>query len=98
MSIDLHKVERAGVFRLDANRRLDVRFARIEQAEEALAYEETLGGRTPWSAQLREDIERLRPYWGPGVTFEQAAAAWWAARSPREGTFPRLADLAGEVE
>jgi hypothetical protein len=70
----------AGVYKLDTDRRMPRKYARIEHAEEALAYAESTGAASPgWLVAQRRVIEALRPYWGPGVTKEQALKAYCAA-------------------
>jgi hypothetical protein len=57
-------------------RRIAKRLGTLEQAEEALAvYEHE--GQEDAARKLRKEIDHLRPYWQhPGVTREQAVAAY----------------------
>jgi len=78
-NFDLH-----GVFALDAERRIARRRARIEHQEEAIAYaerhpEEESSHRKDWLMLLRDEIVLLRPYWGAGITKEEAVRAWHVA-------------------
>jgi hypothetical protein len=70
-----------GSYMLDEDRRVGRVSCRLGHAEEALAYL-TLAREWPPLAlrRLRAEIEALRPHWGPGVTKEQAVAAFLAAR------------------
>jgi hypothetical protein len=73
-----------GTYALDENQRIDRQFARIEHQEEAIAFAEEQPAETQFSypeyylALLREEVELLRPYWGPGVTKQQAVEAYRA--------------------
>jgi hypothetical protein len=82
-----------GDYRLDTNRRVPRRLAHIEDAAEWLAdytHDVSCGQLEPGElADERAEVEALRPYWGPGVTKEQAVAAYlkraaaaWAAANP----------------
>jgi hypothetical protein len=61
--------------------RIAVRYARWEHAQSALAlYEEE--GDWERAARMRKEMALLEPYWKqPGVTKEEAVAAFYAARN-----------------
>jgi hypothetical protein len=62
-------------------RRIAKRYARWEHALDALALMEEEGDHEA-AALLRREMELLEPYWNqPGVTKEQAVAAFHAARN-----------------
>jgi hypothetical protein len=73
-----------GEYKLDDDRRIAKRYAHLRHAEEALKYHLEMGEADPpsyagaYAQKLRQDIELLRPYWLPGVTKEQAVAAYYA--------------------
>jgi hypothetical protein len=72
-------------YRLDANRRVGRKFARVNQIEEMLAYEERRDELTKIALDhRREELEKLRPYFvagGRDTTKEQAVAAYKADHS-----------------
>jgi hypothetical protein len=68
-------------YALDEQRRIAMRFARWEHAQKAVAYWEK-EGREELAACYRWEMQHLAPYWNkPGVTKEQAVAAFREARS-----------------
>jgi hypothetical protein len=73
-----------GTYALDENQQIDKQFARIEHQENAIAFAEEQPAGTRFSypehylALLHEELELLRPYWGPGVTKQQAVEAYRA--------------------
>jgi hypothetical protein len=85
-----------GCYALDAERRIGRRYARLEHIEEALGYDllclEAPNGASKRKrreleqaiARKREELEKLRPYWGPGVTKEEAIGAYEAAQQEGE--------------
>jgi hypothetical protein len=74
-----------GDYALDRQRRIARRAAKLEHAEEALAYIQTPDGASWWgddweaaAGYMREELDQLRPYWGDGRTKAQAVAAYRA--------------------
>jgi hypothetical protein len=76
-----------GAYALDDDWRVGRRYARREDAEQALAY---MAGREeylPVAEELTEELKQLGAYWGAGVTKEDAARAYHdaAASGHKEG-------------
>jgi hypothetical protein len=71
-----------GVYELSRDGRIARRYAHLCHAEEALAYADTNGAgpRGEEAREIRRELELLRPYWAPGVTQEEAVAAYDADR------------------
>jgi hypothetical protein len=68
-----------GAYKLDAERRVGKRKALLQHMEQALAYKFSgFGEPNAAIALMREELEKLRPYWGPGVTKEEAVRAYMA--------------------
>ena len=66
----------------DSGRRIARRFALWEHAKSALELMEAEGDRDA-AARLRREMDALRPFWSkPGVTKEQAVAAYIQAEGP----------------
>lgn len=66
-----------GEYRLGDTRRIAKRLAHIEHADAAMAIKQRNAAAVMESlARDLEELGRLRPYWGPGVTKEQAIAAY----------------------
>jgi hypothetical protein len=75
------------VYKLDEDRRIAKRYAHWEHALEALAFMKKEGD-AEGAALERREMELLEPYWNkPGVTKEQAVAAFYEARDsqPKKG-------------
>jgi hypothetical protein len=70
----------AAVLMLDEDRRIGTRHARLEHMEQAIAYGD---GRLSGTqvAEMKWQLHLLRPFWGPGVTMEQAVAAYREAHA-----------------
>jgi hypothetical protein len=73
-----------GTYAIGHDRRVGVRRAGLRHAEEAARYYGATGGpygqwREDDVRALRGEIVALRPFWGPGVTKEQAVAAYGRA-------------------
>jgi hypothetical protein len=69
-------------YRLDGGRRIARRYARLEHMEEAIRYAEASGVPDEEVARMKRELELLRPYWGPGVTKEEAIRAYYDANPP----------------
>jgi hypothetical protein len=66
----------------DAGRRVAKRLATIEQADEAmLLSDRSLVAAMKANMRMREELIRLRPFWGQGVTKEEAVRRYTAAQS-----------------
>jgi hypothetical protein len=88
-----------GSYRLDEDARIDKEFARLEDIEKALLYDRRrlavlmathgrqLAALTEAQDHKAKELERLRPYWLPGMTKKQAVAAYLEANPG--GTGPK---------
>jgi hypothetical protein len=71
-----------GVYRLEG-RRIAKRFAQLQHAEEALAIDTAnMKSIARANQHKREELERLRPYWGGGRTKAEAVTAYLAEHPP----------------
>jgi hypothetical protein len=69
-----------GEYKLDADRRVARKYARVEHMREAIAYRrECAGEDDAWLQEMRAELHFLAPFWGPGVMKAQAVMYFIAA-------------------
>jgi hypothetical protein len=69
-----------GAYKLDADRRVARKYARVEHMREAIAYRlECAGADDAWLQEMRAELHFLAPFWGPGAPKEQAVLYFVAA-------------------
>jgi hypothetical protein len=69
-----------GEYKLDADRRVARKYARVEHMREAIAYRrECAGADDAWLQEMCAELHFLAPFWGPGVVKAQAVMCFIAA-------------------
>lgn len=76
-----------GEYRCGASVRIAKRLARLDHADMAMAIDDTnLKSVLEANVRKREELTRLRPFWGQGMTKAAAVAAYQAENPPPQGS------------